>query len=95
MPNDKVVRLGERAGTQRADCSRALPNQLFSNRAASVVVPLFPERTHIARAEPDALKLVARLELENAELRRQAVELALQIQDLKDRWREKLHGRPF
>ena len=86
MRNNEVIRLGERASTQRAECSRAVPNPLFANRAASVV-PLFPERTDIAPVEPDALKILACLELENAELRRQAVELALQIQDLKERRR--------
>ena len=51
------------------------------------IVLLFPERSRIAAAEPDALQLVACLELENAELHRQVVELALQIQDLKERRR--------
>ena len=86
MRNNEVIRLGERASTQRAGCSCALPNPSVANRAASVV-PLFPERTDIAPVEPDALKILACLELENAELRRQAVELALQIQDLKERRR--------
>jgi hypothetical protein len=48
---------------------------------------LFPERISDAPTESDTLKLVACLELENAELRRQVVELALQIQDLKERRR--------
>jgi hypothetical protein len=85
---NEVVRLAKRAGSRRAERwhSRALPNRPLANRAASVVL-LFPERMRIAQAQPDAVKLVACLELENAELRRQVVELALQIQDLKERRR--------
>jgi hypothetical protein len=85
---NEVVRLRQRAGSQQAKRwhSRALSSRPFANRAASVVL-LFPERSRIAAAEPDALQLVACLELENAELHRQVVELALQIQDLKERQR--------
>ena len=84
---NEVVRLRQRAGSQQAERwhSRALPDRPFANRAASVVL-LFPERISSAPTESDTLKLVACLELENAELR-QVVELALQIQDLKERRR--------
>lgn len=87
---NEVVRLiiRQRAGSQQAERwhSRALLDRPFANAAASVAL-LFPERISSAPTESDTLKLVACLELENAELRRQVVELALQIQDLKERRR--------
>jgi len=85
---NEVVRLRQRLGSERAESwhGRALSNRSFAGRTASVVL-LFPERMRVASATPALLKLVASLELENAELRRQVVELALQIQDLKERRR--------
>lgn len=73
-----------RARGERSVCIYALWR--LPTRAAPVVL-LFPERTRIPQAQSDALKLVGCLELENAELRREVVELALQIQELKERWR--------
>jgi len=85
---NEVVRLEKHTNAERAAHwhSRAPRNRLAANRAASVVV-LFPERSHGAQAGSDVAKLAAFLELENAELRRQVVELALQIQELKERRR--------
>jgi len=85
---DEVVRLKKRANAQRGAQwdSRALPARLAANRAASVVVP-FPQRSHLGQVELDVAKLLASLELENTQLRRQVVELALQIQELKERRR--------
>jgi len=85
---NEVVRLRKRIGPQRAEPwhGRATANRPFGNRGATVIV-LFPERLRAGQTRPDALSLVASLELENVELRRQVVELALQIQDLKERRR--------
>jgi hypothetical protein len=91
---NEVVRLRQRLGSERAERwhGRALSNRSLGGRAASVVLlfperMLFAERMRVASVKPDVLKLVASLELENAQLRRQVVELALQIQDLKERRR--------
>jgi hypothetical protein len=85
---NEVVRLRKRVGPQRAEPwhGRAVANRPFGNRSAAVIV-LFPERSRVGQARPDVLNLVASLELENVKLRRQVVELALQIQDLKERRR--------
>jgi hypothetical protein len=85
---NEVVRLRKRIGPQRAEPwhSCALANRPFGNRSATVIA-LFPERLRDAQARPDVLNFVASLELENVELRRQVVELALRIQDLKERRR--------
>jgi hypothetical protein len=84
---NEIVHLGERTGSRRAERwhGRAPANGPLANGAASVV-SLFPERARSAREQPDS-ELVGCLELENAELRREVVELALQIQELKDRRR--------
>jgi hypothetical protein len=84
----EVVRLRKRIGPQRAEPwhGRALANRPFGNRSAAVIV-LFPERLRATQARADAPHLVTSLELENLELRRQVVELALQIQELKERRR--------
>jgi hypothetical protein len=85
---NEVVRLRRRAGPQDAGPwhARAMSNRPPADRGASVVM-LFPERSVIAQVQPDAVKLFRCLELENAELRCQVVELALQIQELKERRR--------
>jgi len=85
MPNE-VVRLRKRTDPQRAELwpGGAMPGRPFANRGAAVVM-LFPERSGATRALADAAKMVACLELENADLRDQVVELALRIQDLKER----------
>ena len=88
---NKVVRLRQRGNAQREELWRSpTPKRLVSNFSSSVVV-LFPERSKAAQersrnlpAPPESLKFLTQLEQENAELRRYVVELALQIQDLKD-----------
>jgi hypothetical protein len=70
----------------------AMPKPVIPNLASSVVV-LFPEGSSTTRerssrsvpARPHTLSSLARMEEENAALRSRVVELALQIQDLKER----------
>jgi hypothetical protein len=80
-----IVRLATRGGPERVDRHRrpAASGRPAANPGGAVVV-LFPDRFRRAPAESGAVTRIARLELENKELRRQAVELALQIQALKD-----------
>lgn len=88
---NEVVRLRKRASTQRGQLwhGTAAPGPV-DNVASSVVV-LFPERSRIARGNrpsastsAEAARRLARMEQENAELRRRVVDLALQVQALKE-----------
>jgi hypothetical protein len=93
LPNE-VRRSRQRSNTRREKLWRinATPKPVIPNLASSVVV-LFPEGSSATRerssrsvpARPHTLRSLARMEEENAALRSRVVELALQIQDLKER----------
>jgi hypothetical protein len=80
-----IVRLATRGGPERVDRHRraAASGRPPANPGGAVVM-FFPHRNRRVATETGAVTRIARLELENTELRRQAVELALQIQALKE-----------
>lgn len=88
---NEVVRLRKRASTQQAELWHGTAAPRPVDHVASSVVVLFPERPRIARGNrlraltsAEAARRLARMEQENAELRRRVVDLALQVQSLKE-----------
>jgi hypothetical protein len=84
MRND-VIRLQGHRGRPELSRRPYVPVRASAGPQASIIT-FFPGRLRHAPIKTGATKLVAWLELENTELRRQVVELALQIQALKDAW---------
>jgi hypothetical protein len=61
----------------------------------SSVVVLFPERSAFVASHPrKALSRLAQVKQENADLRRYVVDIALQIQNLKIKKRDRLKNSP-
>jgi hypothetical protein len=77
---DVNVGLNRRANKRGGDVWRS--GALREHRGDCVVLP-FPQRTRPTKTATGVM-LVARLEVENAELRNRVAELALQIQQLSE-----------
>ena len=88
---NEVVRLPRRGSAQgpRHWYGNASSKRRITNAASSVVVlfpgpsPILQGRVRDTPADPEAVKMLAALEQENAELRRHVVDLALEIQELR------------
>lgn len=88
---NEVVRLRKRASTQQGQLWHGSAAPRPVDNVTSSVVVLFPERPRIApgnrrsaSTSAEAARRLARMEQENVELRRRVVDLALQVQALKE-----------